>query len=96
LQSESLAGQGFLRLISNRIHYIGLSRSLLAAGVPSAIVTQWAVPDAPTAALMTRFYEFLGQGLDKSAALRQATLATMQQYPDPINWAAFTLIGDTH
>jgi CHAT domain-containing protein len=75
---------------------IGLSRSLLAAGVPSAIVTQWAVPDAPTAALMTRFYEFLGQGLDKSAALRQATLATMQQYPDPIDWAAFTLIGDTH
>jgi len=75
---------------------VGLSRSLLAAGAPSAIVTQWAVPDAPTAALMTRFYEFLGQGLDKAAALRQATLATMQQYPDPIDWAAFTLIGDTH
>ena len=74
---------------------IGLSRSLLAAGAPSAIVTQWAVPDAPTAFLMTRFYEFLGQGLDKAAALRQATLVTMQQYPDPIDWAAFTLIGDT-
>jgi len=74
---------------------VGLSRSLLAAGTPSAIVTQWAVPDAPTAFLMTQFYQFLGQGMDKAAALRQATLRTIQEYPDPIDWAAFTLIGDT-
>ena len=35
---------------------IGLSRSFIAAGVPSIIVSLWAVPDAPTADLMTEFY----------------------------------------
>jgi len=30
----------------------------------------------------------------KSQALRQAMLTTMQIYPDPKDWAAFTLIGE--
>ena len=72
---------------------VGLSRSLMTAGVPSVIVSLWAVPDAPTAQLMTEFYRQLQQGHTKVQALRQAMLNTMQQYPDPINWAAFTLIG---
>ncbi|MDA0673258.1 MAG: CHAT domain-containing tetratricopeptide repeat protein [Cyanobacteria bacterium] len=72
---------------------IGLSRSFIAAGVPSIIVSLWAVPDAPTADLMTEFYNQLAQGETKVQALRQAMLITMQQHPDPKNWAAFTLIG---
>ncbi|MEM9003163.1 MAG: tetratricopeptide repeat protein [Cyanobacteria bacterium P01_F01_bin.86] len=72
---------------------VGLSRSLMAAGVPSVIVSLWAVPDAPTAELMIEFYRQLQQGQTKVQALRQAMLATMQQYPEPINWAAFTLTG---
>ncbi|MGC1199306.1 MAG: CHAT domain-containing tetratricopeptide repeat protein, partial [Geitlerinemataceae cyanobacterium] len=43
---------------------VGLSRSLLTAGVSSLVVSLWQVPDAPTAQLMTRFYENLQQGLD--------------------------------
>jgi filamentous hemagglutinin family protein len=73
---------------------IGLSRSLIAAGVPSTIVSLWAVPDAPTAMLMTEFYRHLQQNPDKAQALRNAMLTTMKQYPQPINWAAFTLIGE--
>jgi CHAT domain-containing protein len=73
---------------------IGLSRSLMQAGVPSVIVSLWAVPDEPTAQLMTQFYQNLQQTSDKAQALRQAMLTTMQQYPDPINWAAFILIGE--
>ncbi len=73
---------------------VGLSRSLIAAGVPSAIVSLWAVPDIPTAALMPEFYRHLQQNPDKAQALRQAMLSTMQQHPNPINWAAFTLIGE--
>lgn len=38
---------------------IGLSRSLISAGVPSVIVSLWSVPDAPTAELMTDFYRDL-------------------------------------
>ncbi|WP_088889887.1 CHAT domain-containing protein [Leptolyngbya ohadii] len=73
---------------------IGLSRSLMQAGVPSVVVSLWEVPDEPTAQLMTQFYQNLEQTSDKAQALRQAMLTTMQQYPDPINWAAFTLIGE--
>ena len=73
---------------------IGLSRSFVAAGVPSIVVSLWQVPDAPTAELMTAFYRQLTQGQSKAQALRQAMLATMQTHPDPKNWAAFTLIGE--
>ena len=73
---------------------IGLSRSLITAGVPSVIVSLWSVPDAPTASLMTQFYQNLKQNPDKAIALRQAMLTTMEKHPNPRDWAAFTLIGE--
>jgi CHAT domain-containing protein len=72
---------------------IGLSRSLIAAGAPSVIVSLWSIPDAPTAELMTEFYRQRQQGKDKAQALRQAMLITMESHPNPVDWAAFTLIG---
>ncbi|HIK18881.1 MAG TPA: tetratricopeptide repeat protein [Leptolyngbyaceae cyanobacterium M33_DOE_097] len=74
---------------------IGLSRSLISAGVPSVVVSLWAVPDAPTAFLMTEFYKNLETSNDKAKALRQAMLTTMQRYEKPRDWAAFTLIGES-
>ena len=73
---------------------IGLSRSLISAGVPSVLVSLWSVPDAPTALLMTEFYQNLQKGYDKAQALRQAMLTTMKNNPNPVDWAAFTLIGE--
>jgi CHAT domain-containing protein len=73
---------------------IGLSRSLIAAGVPSVIVSLWSVPDAPTAELMQTFYLNLQKNSDKAQALRQAMLTTMKTHPQPRDWAAFTLIGE--
>ncbi|MDY6902003.1 MAG: CHAT domain-containing tetratricopeptide repeat protein, partial [Cyanobacteriota bacterium] len=75
---------------------IGLSRSLFLAGTPSVLVSLWSVPDAPTAELMTDFYQNLYQkNLDKAQALRQAMLKMKEQYPKtPRKWAAFTLIGE--
>ena len=73
---------------------IGLSRSLISAGTPSVIVSLWSVPDAPTASLMTEFYQNLQNNSDKAQALRQAMLTTLKQHPNPQNWAAFTLIGE--
>lgn len=73
---------------------IGLSRSLIAAGVPSAIVSLWAVPDAPTSLLMTEFYRYFQQNSNKAQALRNAMLTTMKKHPNPRDWAAFTLIGE--
>src|SRR5919199_253217 len=75
---------------------IGLSRSLISAGVPSVLVSLWSVPDAPTASLMTEFYQNLQKNPDKAQALRQAMLTTMKQHPNPKNWAAFTLIGESN
>ncbi|MEM9817582.1 MAG: CHAT domain-containing protein [Cyanobacteria bacterium P01_D01_bin.6] len=75
---------------------IGLSRSFIEAGTPSVIVSLWSVPDAPTAALMTEFYRQLQQGQDKAQALRQAMLVTLENHPEPRDWAAFTLIGEAN
>ncbi len=72
---------------------IGLSRSILSAGVPSVIVSLWSIPDSPTASLMTEFYRQWQNNPDKAQALRQAMLITKQQHPNPIAWAGFTLIG---
>ncbi|MEW5861151.1 MAG: CHAT domain-containing tetratricopeptide repeat protein [Cyanobacteriota bacterium] len=73
---------------------IGLSTSLMAAGVPTAIMPLWSAPDAPTGALMSEFYKQLKQNDDKANALRQAMLKIKQQNPDPKDWAGFTLIGE--
>ena len=73
---------------------VGLSRSFISAGVPSIIVSLWSVPDAPTGSLMTEFYQNMQNNLDKAQALRQAILTTKDKYPNPKDWAAFTLIGE--
>ncbi|BBD63358.1 TPR repeat-containing protein (plasmid) [Nostoc sp. HK-01] len=74
---------------------IGLSRSLIAAGVPSVVVSLWNIDDKSTKLLMTEFYRQMQQTSDKAQALRQAMLITMKQYPQPKYWAAFTLIGES-
>uniref|UniRef100_UPI003F6EA4FD CHAT domain-containing protein n=1 Tax=Spirulina sp. TaxID=1157 RepID=UPI003F6EA4FD len=74
---------------------VGLSRSFVSAGVPSVLVSLWQVPDAPTAQLMTEFYQQRESLGDNAQALRQAMLQTMQSHPEPRNWAAFTLIGES-
>jgi CHAT domain-containing protein len=72
---------------------IGLSRSFVAAGVRSVVVSLWLVPDTTTAELMTEFHKLLLSNNDKAESLRKAMITTMKQYPNPKDWAAFTLIG---
>ncbi|PZV04622.1 MAG: hypothetical protein DCF22_25360, partial [Leptolyngbya sp.] len=73
---------------------VGLSRAFISAGVPSVVVSLWAVSDASTAQLMVSFYQALQRQPNKAKALRQAMLETMKTYPRPLDWAAFTLIGE--
>jgi CHAT domain-containing protein len=76
---------------------VGLSRSLAVAGVPAVIVSLWEVSDDATKALMSEFYRNLRvKKLAKSQALRQAMLTTMQEYPKPVLWSAFMLVGEGH
>ncbi len=75
---------------------VGLSRALIVAGVPSIVVSLWSVPDAPTAELMEEFYRnFQERKLDKAQALRQAMLKIMKTKDNPVDWAGFTLIGQS-
>jgi CHAT domain-containing protein/Tfp pilus assembly protein PilF len=72
----------------------GLSRSLIAAGVSSIVVSLWSIPDVLTANLMIEFYQNLERGVDKAQALRQAMLTILKQRTNsPRSWAAFILIG---
>ena len=71
----------------------GLSRAFILAGTSSIIVTLWFIPDSETGKLMPEFYRNLQGNSDRAQALRQAMLVTMRDYPHPLNWAAFTLIG---
>jgi CHAT domain-containing protein len=73
---------------------VGLSRSFMAAGVPSVVVSLWAVNDNSTSVLMSEFYRNLKTTPNKATALRQAMLTIMQKYPNPSDWAAFSLVGE--
>ncbi|NER37933.1 MAG: CHAT domain-containing protein [Oscillatoria sp. SIO1A7] len=72
---------------------IGLSRSFMTAGVESVLVSLWKVPDKPTADLMVEFYRQFARSGKKAASLRQAMLAAKEKYPNPQDWAAFTMVG---
>ncbi|NET61505.1 MAG: tetratricopeptide repeat protein [Symploca sp. SIO2E6] len=77
---------------------IGLSRSLIAAGVPTIVVSLWKVPDDDTSLLMREFYTNLYEKkLDKAQAMRQAMLTVLNDAQGEFNpkaWAAFTVIGE--
>ena len=84
------SGQGVI----NDDGVIGLSRAWMAAGAPSVMVSLWAIPDEPTRDLMVDFYRRLTAGSGKAEALRGAMLATRAKHPNPVNWAAFVLLGE--
>ncbi|NEO93393.1 MAG: CHAT domain-containing protein [Moorea sp. SIO3G5] len=77
---------------------IGLSRSLIAAGVPSLVVSLWKIPDHDTVKLMREFYtNIYTHKMDKAKAMREAMLSMLNDEdgnPDPKAWAAFTVIGE--
>jgi CHAT domain-containing protein/tetratricopeptide (TPR) repeat protein len=74
---------------------IGLSRSLMNAGVPSLVVSLWSVNDRSTTTLMTEFYRNLQQKkLDKARSLQKAMQSMIQNNYSPYDWAAFNLIGN--
>lgn len=72
---------------------VGLARSFLGAGAQRVIVSLWAVPDQPTALLMTEFYRQWEGQADPAIALRNAMLTTRATYPAAKDWAGFTVVG---
>ncbi len=72
---------------------MGLARGFFTAGVPSLVLSRWAVDDAATADLMAEFYRSLQSGLSPAEALRAAQCATLKQQPHPFFWSPFILLG---
>ncbi|MBM3790945.1 MAG: CHAT domain-containing protein, partial [Acidobacteria bacterium] len=74
-----------------------LVQSFLLAGARAVVASIWPAGDRSTADLMTRFYSYLAQGMDKGSALRQAKLDFIGKYQDnalPIYWAGMIMLGD--
>ncbi|HEX8096523.1 MAG TPA: CHAT domain-containing protein, partial [Pyrinomonadaceae bacterium] len=72
---------------------LGLVRGFFSAGAPSLLLSLWTVDDEATATLMSYFYTKLRTGSPPSAALRQAQLALLKDYPHPFFWSPFILVG---
>ncbi len=72
---------------------IGFPRALLGTGTSSVLVSLWLVQDESTAALMGHWYEQMGAGFGRGAALRHAQQALREMHPHPYYWAPFVLIG---
>jgi CHAT domain-containing protein/tetratricopeptide (TPR) repeat protein len=89
------ACQTALGKVSAGDEIVGLTRALLYAGTPGVISTLWEIGDDAAAALMNHFYGRLIHGGSAADALRFAQLQLLHgDYPDPRQWAAFTLNGD--
>ena len=77
---------------------MSLARGFFYAGVPSIVMTSWAVEDQPGAGIMTSFYKYLSQGKSKNVALQQAKLDYLESADQlkshPHYWAAYMNIGD--
>jgi len=73
----------------------GLARSFLLAGSNHVIMSLWNVDDEATAFLMNRFIYHLQQPnrFMPSEPLRLAILDTKKKFPNPAQWASFSLFG---
>ena len=73
----------------------GFTRTFLAAGASSLLVSLWPVSDEATQKLMIRFYEAFGSN-SSAQAMRRAQLALIREekLADPVFWASFNLVGE--
>jgi len=72
---------------------LGLPRALIEAGARAALISLWDVEAHSSLALMTRFYESLGDGASIAGALKSATGEMRAQGKPPYDWAPFVLVG---
>jgi len=76
---------------------MSFSRAFAYAGVPSAVISLWKVPDVATSKIMVSFYGHLKNGEPKDKALQLARQDFVRDNPDmghPYYWAGFILTGN--
>ncbi len=73
----------------------GLSDAFFAAGARAVLASHWEVKSDETETLMKGVFDPANRALGLAQALRQAQLKMIRSgAAHPINWAAFTIIGD--
>ena len=74
-----------------------LVRSLLLAGVPTAVGSRWNVNSSATGQFMERFYAALVSGQPVSSAMgaTESAMRTGHETRHPYYWAAFAVFGGT-
>jgi len=71
----------------------GLQRSFLVAGAKVLIMSMFKVDDEATNELMLKFYQkWLNSGKIRTSFV-EAKKELRTEYPDPIYWGAFMVIG---
>ena len=79
---------------------VSIAQAFQYAGVPTALMSLWKVPDQSTSVIMQEFYRGLKKGLTKDRALTDAKRHFLKTVSDPnlkhpYYWAGFVLQGDT-
>jgi CHAT domain-containing protein len=86
--------------LSNAEGVTGLTRAVMYAGSPAALVSLWSVADEATRDLMTTFYDgLIRKGLSKPDALRAAKISLIKDtkpitFKHPYFWSAFVMYGE--
>lgn len=71
----------------------GFGHAVLESGAESVLVSLWPVGDAAAQRFMRTFYAELSEGRPRPDALREAARETRRRFPDPRDWAVFSLVG---
>lgn len=75
-----------------------LGFSFAYAGCPSLVMSLWKIDEKVSSEIISRFYEYLADGMPKHLALRQAKLDHLANAPEelaaPYYWAGMVLVGD--
>ncbi|HEX7676748.1 MAG TPA: CHAT domain-containing protein, partial [Thermoanaerobaculia bacterium] len=83
----------------------GLPRSFIEAGAASVLMTLWRIPDRDAQRIMTAFYQYWSDGVDRHEALRRAIIEAKRQKMivgvagmplhrnSPFYWGAFMFVG---
>lgn len=75
---------------------LGISRSLMCAGVMNMVVTHWPILDESTSLLMEKFYGHFAESRDAPAALQLSMLHLIQKQYSVKQWAPFCCFGMRH
>lgn len=76
---------------------LGLAGIAIRSGARSTLASLWTATDAPTAALMGKFYKALtdsNNNVTKAKALQAAQLELLKDYSEPTYWAPYVLVGN--